>query len=66
MLYAIGLPVADDFAGRTMIEIFTESFRETHPLQTIPTWGAPRDGENRASAVDEELVDQLRALGYIE
>jgi predicted AlkP superfamily phosphohydrolase/phosphomutase len=66
LLYAIGLPVAEDFAGRALTELFTETFRTTHPLQTIPTWGVPTEGENRASEVDEELVDQLRALGYIE
>ena len=66
LLYAIGLPVAEDFAGRARTELFTEAFRDAHPLQTIPTWGAPTEGENRASEVDEELVDQLRALGYIE
>jgi len=66
VLYAIGLPVADDFAGRARTEIFTEEFRRTHPLQTIPTWGKPTEGVGRSSAVDEELVDQLRALGYIE
>jgi predicted AlkP superfamily phosphohydrolase/phosphomutase len=66
VLYAIGLPVAEDFAGRSRTEIFTEAFRSAHSLQTIPTWGKPTEGENRASAVDEELVDQLRALGYIE
>jgi predicted AlkP superfamily phosphohydrolase/phosphomutase len=66
VLYAIGLPAAEDFAGRARTEIFTEDFRSAHPLETIPTWGKPTAGENRASAVDEELVDQLRALGYIE
>jgi len=66
VLFAIGLPVADDFAGRARTEIFTEGFRHNHPLQTIPTWGEPTEGEGRSSAVDEELVDQLRALGYIK
>jgi len=66
VLYAIGLPVADDFAGRARTEIFTEGFRRNHPLQTIPTWGEPTEGVGRSSAIDEELVDQLRALGYIE
>jgi len=66
LLYAIGLPVAEDFAGRALTELFTENFRTAHPLQTIPTWGVPTEGENQASEVDEELVDQLRALGYIE
>ena len=66
VLYAIGLPVAEDFAGHARTELFTEAFRSTRLLQTIPTWGAPTEAENRASEVDEELVDQLRALGYIE
>ena len=66
LLYAIGLPVAEDFAGRARTELFTGPFRDAHPLQTIPTWGAPTEGVGRSSDVDEELVDQLRALGYIE
>ena len=66
VLYAIGLPAADDFAGQARTEIFSKAFRNAHALQSIPTWGAPTEGENRASEVDEELVDQLRALGYIE
>ncbi len=66
ILYALGLPVAENFAGRARTELFTEEFRANHALQTIPTWGEPTDGENRASEVDEELVDQLKALGYIE
>jgi arylsulfatase A-like enzyme len=66
VLRAIGLPVAADFAGQTMTEIFTDAFLESHPAQTIPTWGEPIEGENRASDVDEKLLDQLRALGYIE
>jgi predicted AlkP superfamily phosphohydrolase/phosphomutase len=66
LLYAIGLPVAEDFAGRARTELFTGPFRDAHPLQTIPTWGAPTEGVGRSSDVDEELVDQLRTLGYIE
>jgi len=66
VLYAIGLPVAEDFAGRARTELFTGAFRDTHSPQTIPTWGKRKEGVGRASAVDEELVDQLRALGYIE
>jgi hypothetical protein len=58
--------VADDFAGRARTELFTTAFRNAHALQSIPTWGAPTEGQNRASDIDEELLEQLRALGYIE
>jgi hypothetical protein len=37
VLYAIGLPAADDFAGQARTEIFSKAFRNAHPLQTIPT-----------------------------
>ena len=66
ILYAIGLPVADDFSGRARTELFTAAFRDAHALQTISTWGRRPEGEHRPSDVDKELVDQLRALGYID
>lgn len=66
VLYALGLHVGEDFPGRARIDLFTDSFRNSHGLQTIPTWGSRTAEGGRASAVDEELVDQLKALGYIE
>jgi len=66
ILYGIGLPVAGDFAGRA----WTPEFRERFPLQAIATWGTREiggasDGKSVPSAVDEELVEELRALGYL-
>ncbi|MEM8930333.1 MAG: alkaline phosphatase family protein [Acidobacteriota bacterium] len=67
LLYGLGLPVAEDFAGTARVDLFTEAFRAGHPLRTIASWGTmdePTDAER--SSVDQELVDELRALGYIE
>ncbi len=66
LLYALGLPVAEDFAGRAITELFSEEFRRRTPLRSIATWGGKRPAEVRRSAEDEELVDELRALGYID
>ncbi|MBD3852874.1 MAG: alkaline phosphatase family protein, partial [Acidobacteria bacterium] len=66
LLYALGLPVADDFAGRVRMELFTERFRDSHELVSIPTWGMTRDGHSLPSAVDEEILQELRALGYLD
>ncbi len=66
LLYALGLPVADDFAGRARVELFTKRFRDDHELVKIPTWGMTRDGHSLSSAVDEEILQELRALGYLE
>jgi len=66
ILYALGLPVAEDFAGRARMELFREEFRRERPLRTIKTWGTRQGGgQGKASKADEELLNQLRSLGYI-
>jgi predicted AlkP superfamily phosphohydrolase/phosphomutase len=66
ILYALGLPVGEDFAGRARTELFREDFRRAHPLRMIKTWGT-REGATgaRTSKADEDLLNQLRSLGYI-
>lgn len=66
ILYGLGLPVGEDFAGRAWTELFQEDFRERHPLQTVATWGTEGDGFASPSAQDQQLIDELRALGYID
>jgi predicted AlkP superfamily phosphohydrolase/phosphomutase len=65
ILYALGLPAAEDFAGRIWTELFTEAFRSEHPPRTVPTWGTLKDWEAEKSEADQELIDELRALGYL-
>jgi predicted AlkP superfamily phosphohydrolase/phosphomutase len=65
LLYGLGLPVAADFAGRPWTALYTAEFRKAHPLRTIRSWGVRRSGGARTSAADGKLLDELRALGYI-
>ena len=65
VLFALGLPVAEDFDGAATTEIFTDDFRDRFPLQTIPTWGVRDQREAPDSQADEELLEELRALGYL-
>jgi len=66
ILYALGLPVAEDFAGRARTELFREEVRRSTPLRTIKTWGTRQGtGQGKSSKADEELLNQLRSLGYI-
>jgi len=65
LLYALGLPVAEDFDGRARTEIFRPQFRDRFPLQTIPTWGVLEARDSLDSQSDEELLEELRALGYL-
>lgn len=66
VLHYFGLPVGEDMEGR----VLTESFAESRPIATIPTWetGESR-GSSRGSLTEEEsqaLLDQFVALGYID
>jgi predicted AlkP superfamily phosphohydrolase/phosphomutase len=65
LLFALGLPVAEDFDGRARTEIFQPRFREQHPLRAIPTWGVLEARDSPDSQSDEELLEELRALGYL-
>ena len=66
VLYALGLPVAMDFDGNARTEIFQARFRNRFPLQTIPTWGVLEKRRVPDSQADEELLEELRALGYLD
>ncbi len=54
LLYGLGLPVAEDFSGTARVE-----------LRSISSWGARQSGEALATDVDGDIVNQLRALGYL-
>lgn len=65
LLYALGLPVAEDFPGRSRTELFTPEFRAAHPRRTIATWGERTAAEAPRSAADRELLEELAGLGYL-
>lgn len=66
LLYALGLPVAEDFAGRPRQELFGADFQRRMPQRSLKSWGK-REGAGgaRPSAADGQLLDQLRSLGYL-
>lgn len=66
LLYGLGLPVAESFAGKPRTDLFTAQFREAHPLRTIRSWGTRRSAGARTSKEDEKLLEELRALGYLQ
>ncbi len=66
VLYGLGLPVADDSAGRVRSELFTAAFRRAHPERRIATWGKRQPSAPATSPADAALVEDLRALGYLD
>jgi predicted AlkP superfamily phosphohydrolase/phosphomutase len=66
LLYSLNLPIAEDFDGKARVGLFNPEFRAANPLTTIPTWGKAKEGSATASDIDTELVEELRALGYLD
>ncbi|MSQ04208.1 MAG: hypothetical protein EXR71_20355 [Myxococcales bacterium] len=67
VLYGMGLPTAEDFDGKAIEVLYTQSFRAAHPLRKITSYGAMTEAkptEDKSS--DEAMLEQLRQLGYIE
>jgi arylsulfatase A-like enzyme len=63
-----GLPVADDLEGRLREDLFDPSFLAARPIRRVATYGrrgsivAAKD----AAFADAELMERLRALGYVQ
>jgi tetratricopeptide (TPR) repeat protein/predicted AlkP superfamily phosphohydrolase/phosphomutase len=68
LLTLYGLPVAEDMDGRVLREALHPAFLEEHPVASITTW----EKEARTPAVvepsdqDADLVEKLKALGYVD
>ncbi len=73
LLYLLGLPASEEMPGRVLVEAIDPGFASAHAARTIPSYervGAPRETTVVASSqstreAEEELLENLRALGYI-
>jgi predicted AlkP superfamily phosphohydrolase/phosphomutase len=72
LLYSLGLPVPEGLDGRVMTELFEPDYLADNPIRTAESDGEPVPipvGALTADAdpdADERVLQQLRALGYIE
>ncbi len=69
MLYQLRLPVAKDFDGKPLLNAFREDFRVENKLAVVSTWetGPAKTGQMPIkSETDEETIEDLKALGYIQ
>jgi hypothetical protein len=65
-LYLLGLPVGRDMDGRVLTEAFTLSLFSGRRVAWIPSHDqGTRTGSDRESPVDEEVLRELRSLGYV-
>jgi len=67
LLYLKGLPTALDQRGQVPRQAFAPEFLATHPERHVASYGSLVSGRlaNEEMAVDMEVLERLRALGYI-
>jgi hypothetical protein len=68
LLYVKDLPLARRLEGRLDESLIAASFRAAHPLLRVARYDALRAGPHVTGApeVDNEMLERLRALGYLE
>lgn len=68
ILALLGLPAAMDMDGRVLEDMMSAGFQEAHPVRWVESYeGEPSDEESPLeSPYDEEVLERLRSLGYIE
>lgn len=67
--YLEGLPLAGDRSGRLPEELLLPELLAAQPPRTIATYGTrarPADLNAGSERVDEEMLERLRALGYVQ
>jgi len=65
-LYLLGIPVGRDMDGRVLTEALEPALLASRPERFVATHDTgTREGGTRESPVDEEVLRELRALGYI-
>ena len=68
VLHLLGLPIARDLEGRVLAEAF-ETPREVEAgIEFVDTYGPPtRETDPDApSEVDDQTLEKLKALGYVQ
>jgi hypothetical protein len=67
-LMLMGLPVARDMDGRPLVEAAQESFLRAHPVTYVETYerqGDPSPEAGSDASMPPELMEKLKALGYL-
>jgi len=71
LLALMGLPLGEDMDGHVMRNVIDPRFMDRVPLEGVPShdskrWLTERANQSRSAPGQEERLEQLRALGYLE
>jgi Type I phosphodiesterase / nucleotide pyrophosphatase len=67
VLYALGIPMGRDLPSAPLMDLFSPQFTTRYPVRYVTTYGRPsaRRASAGGQALDEEMIERLRSLGYV-
>jgi hypothetical protein len=66
VLHLLGLPRSRELDGQVLEAALSASFRRDHPVRSVDSYGRRQPSRPADSAFDQEVLEQLRSLGYIQ
>ena len=66
VLHLLGLPRSRELEGQVLEAALSERFRREHPVRTVDTYGRRPPSRPADSAFDQDVLEQLKSLGYIQ
>ncbi len=66
MAWLLGLPLSKELEGGVIAEAFEESFVERQRTTWVASYGVREVGREEVSPADEAMLENLRALGYLD
>jgi hypothetical protein len=66
VLYLVGLPRSEELEGAVLEAALAPEFRASHPLRSVRSYGRRASGPTSESAFDQDVLEELKSLGYIQ
>jgi hypothetical protein len=66
ILHLVGLPRSRELDGVVLETAFDEGFRAAHPVRVVASYGRRPAAGVASSEFNQEVLEQLRSLGYID
>lgn len=66
VLHLAGLAVSRELSGRVLEAALTPEFRTAHPVRYVASYGRRPRAPAAESAFDQQVVEELKSLGYVQ
>jgi hypothetical protein len=66
VLHLIGMPISKELPGRVVEGALAPEFRRSHPVRFVATYGRRPPARPAESALDPQVLEELKSLGYIK